>query len=82
VGACKTRNAFSRSLLVLTFPISFTKLGYKITKKCELGRRWDEVVVDSSKAIFRYLIRSNEGNKSKSVSAFLAPNFATRKQKC
>jgi hypothetical protein len=78
VGACKTRNTFSRSLLVLTLPISFTKLGHKITRKCEWGRRSDEVVVDNSKVIFRHLIRGNEGNKSKSVSAFLARNFATR----
>jgi hypothetical protein len=82
VGACKTRNAFSRSSLVSTFPISFMKLGHKITKKCESGRRWDEVVVDNSKVIFRYLIRSHEGNKTKSVSALLAWNFATRNQKC
>jgi len=56
VGACKTRNTFSRSLLVLTLPISLTKLGHKLTRKCESGRRWDEVVVDNSKVIFRHLI--------------------------
>ena len=78
MGACKTRNTFSRSLLVLTIPVSLTKLGHKLTGKRESGRRWDEVVVDNSKVISRHLIRSNEGNKSKSVSAFLARNFATR----
>jgi hypothetical protein len=81
VGACKTRNTFSRGLLVLTLPISFTKLGHKIRRKCESGSRWEDVVVDNSKVIFRHLIRGNEGNKSKPVSAFLALNFATRNQK-
>ena len=57
VGACKTRNTFSRSLLVLTLSISFTKSGHKITRKCESGRRWDEVVVDNSKVIFGHSIR-------------------------
>lgn len=82
MGTCKTRNTFSRSLLVLIFPISFMKLGHKITKKRESGRRWDEVVVDSSMVISRHLMRSNEGNKSEPVSAFLARNFVTRYQKC
>ena len=81
VGACKTRNSFSRSLLLLTLPISFKKLGHKITRKCESGSRCEEVVVDNSKVMFRHLIRGNEGNKCDSVSAFLARNFATRNYK-
>ena len=56
VGACRTRNTFSRSLLVLTLSIFFKKLGHKITTKCESGRGWGEVVVDNSKVIFRHLL--------------------------
>ena len=44
--------------------------------------RWDDVVVDNSKVNPDIRLGGNKGNKSKSVSAFLARNFATRYKKC